>query len=115
MAVEIATSIKYNETQGHCEKPGLSGEKGCYQFLKATWKNYQKIFMGTTTLPITEANEDKVMVAMAKKLLDQGKTPADIALFHNSGHFGKCSSGINKWGVKYDSCAYVNSVVSKLK
>lgn len=115
LASKVVSAIKHHETKGKCHLKGGSGERGCYQFQSATWRGYQKTFLGTTTLAMTEENEDKVMLAMAKTLLDKGKTPADIAKFHNSGNFGKCSSGINRWGVRYDSCAYIQAILSGIK
>lgn len=45
---------------------------------------------------------------MAEKWITQGKSPARILLSWNAGEGAKkCNKGTNKWGVKYNSCAYV--------
>lgn len=88
-----------------CSLTGLSGERGCYQFLPSTWNAYSKEVYGDV-LPITVEREHFVVVTKIEKWLLQGKTNRDILLIWNQGNSGECSSGINKHGVPYDSCAY---------
>ena len=46
-------------------------------------------------------------------MLEKGLTIKEIALKHNGGEQAtKCSQGVNKYGVKYDSCAYVNKALA---
>lgn len=51
------------------------------------------------------------MVKM-QKWLDQGMTPAQIALKWNAGGARQCSRGVNSKGVAYDSCEYVQITMS---
>lgn len=113
-SIQLTKAIIQVETGG---KPmrGLSGEHGIAQFLPATWLNYQKKYLATTTLKMTPENEFKVLVAVNEHYLEKGYTPYQLALLHNQGHFGKCKSGINKHGIKYDSCAYAKKVVAHIK
>jgi len=101
------------ETGGNCKAKGGSGERGCFQFLPSTWKQYIKQYKGTTTLPMTFENEFDVMVTVNTKLLEK-HTVYQVALIHNQGNAGKCKKGINKHGVKYDSCAYAQKVVAMI-
>jgi hypothetical protein len=114
LGVQITQAIIKVETGGKA-KPGLSGEHGVAQFLPATWKNYQKKYLATTTLPMTPENEFMVLSVVNQHYLDKGYTPYQVALLHNQGHFGKCKSGVNKHGVKYDSCSYAKKVVANIK
>lgn len=112
--IKITDAILKLETGGKCKQKGASGELGCFQFMPSTWKSYIKIYKGTTTLPMTFENEYEVMTIHNTKMLEK-YTPYQVALIHNQGHVGKCRSGINKYGVKYDSCAYANKVVKLMQ
>lgn len=114
LGIQITQAILKKETGGNCKAKGGSGEVGCFQFLPSTWKEYIKKYKGTTTLPMTFENEFDVMVTANTKFLEK-YTPYQVALIHNQGHAGKCRKGINKHGVKYDSCAYAQSIVAMLK
>lgn len=109
-AKKIALAIKTAETGGRYEVKGESGEIGAYQFMPSTYKKLSIIHLGTST-QMTPANQDLVAKKEMERLLREGYTERDIALVWNQGHRGKCKSGVNKYGVKYDSCAYVNKVL----
>jgi hypothetical protein len=55
-----------------------------------------------------------VAYKMVEKWLGEGHSAGDIARIWNQGHPGKCSAGVNKWGVAYDSCAYARKVLTML-
>jgi len=79
-----------------------------------TWKSYAKDTIGYVP-PRTPGNEDYVVQVKIAKWLKSGKEPHHIALAWNAGEGAKrCSSGINRFGVPYNSCAYVEKVTSKL-
>jgi len=82
--------------------------------MPSTWEAYIRKYKGTTTLPMTFENEYNVMVLANTKLLEK-YTPYQVALIHNQGHAGKCRKGVNKHGVKYDSCAYAQKVLAMVK
>ncbi len=48
---------------------------------------------------------------MIDRWLRNGLTVEQIALMWNQGNLGKCSSGVNKKGVKFDSCKYSRLVL----
>lgn len=93
-----------------CSLTGLSGERGCYQFLPSTWNAYSKEIYGEI-LPITEEREHFVVEAKVEKWLKKGKTSRDIFLIWNQGNSGECVRGINRHGVPYDSCAYAEKAL----
>lgn len=93
-----------------CSLTGLSGERGCYQFMPSTWNAYSKEIYGEI-LPINEEREQFVVQQKVKKWLDQGKTARQIFLIWNQGNSGECVRGINRHGVPYDSCAYAEKAL----
>ena len=93
-----------------CSVTGLSGERGCYQFMSSTWNAYSKEVYGEI-LPITEEREHFVVQQKVKKWLDQGKTARQIFLIWNQGNSGECVRGINRHSVPYDSCAYAEKAL----
>jgi hypothetical protein len=46
-----------------------------------------------------------------EKWLEKGLTDRQIFLIWNQGNYGPCKSGINKYGVAYDSCAYAEKAL----
>ena len=113
LGIQITQAIIQVETGGKSVK-GKSGEFGVAQFLPSTWRSYTSKYMGTTTLPITPENEFEVLTLHNEYLLNKGYTIRDVILVHNQGSKGACRRGINKHNVRYDSCAYVQSVMNKL-
>ena len=58
----------------------------------------------------TETNEFYVAAKTIDDMLNTGLTPRQIALIWNSGHT-TCIKGINRFGVRYDNCAYADQVM----
>lgn len=112
--VNFARSIKRVENPGgDPNQKGGSGEWGDYQYTKATWDadtkkyglNYQ---FGTAT----REQQNEVAYKKFSELKKQGYTPAQIASIHNSGKpEWSGNTGTNKFGVKYDTPKYVDSVM----
>lgn len=111
-AEKLAQAIKHKESKGNYTVKGASGEHGAYQFLPSTFKALSLKHFGTTTA-MTPQNQDKVAYKTIISLLEAGHSEDKVALYWNTGRVnGKCSSGINKHGVSYNSCEYVRSVMS---
>ncbi len=83
------------------------------QYMPRTWALHSKEVYGKV-LAQTPAREWFVAVSMIEKWLSNGYSELEIAKIWNQGHTGKCSKGINKLGVEYDSCAYVTQVLALL-
>jgi soluble lytic murein transglycosylase-like protein len=114
ISIKIADAIKQVETGGNYNARGLSGEKGAYQFMPSTYNSLSKKYFGEI-LPMTPDNQRKVALAVIDDMVNKGYTKEQIALYWNSGQTKRCSSGVNRWGVKFDSCAYVQKVVAHIK
>lgn len=112
-ASNIANAIKTVESGGNYNARGASGEVGAYQFMPSVWKQWAKEFLGDANAQPTPQNQDKVAQAKIESLLQQGKTPEQIALIWNAGTAVR-RSGVNKYGVKYDSGAYADKVIKQL-
>ena len=83
------------------------------QFLPSTWRLFSKDVYGVVKEQ-TPIRERYVAYKTIEKWLEQGYDARDIALLWNQGHAGQCKSGINKHGIKYDSCTYVKQVLAYL-
>ena len=81
------------------------------QFLPSTWRLFSKDVYGEVKEQ-TPTRERYVAYKMIEKWLEQGHDAHDIALLWNQGHAGACRAGTNKYGVKYDSCAYARQVLA---
>lgn len=91
---------------------GRSGEKNCLQYLVPTYNAYSIQVLGYIA-PMTKTNVEYISAIKYQKMLEKGLTIKEIALKHNGGEQAtKCSQGVNKYGVKYDSCAYVNKALA---
>lgn len=114
-ASKIEWVIVYLETGGtmECGKPGLSGEKGCHQYMPTTWEAYSLDVFGFVAEQNIE-NAKKVTHEKISQWLDSGLSPREIFLIWNQGNSGQCSSGINSHGVKYDSCEYAEKALNLL-
>lgn len=112
-AKAIAAAIKKVESGGNYNARGGSGEFGAYQFMPDTWRGWAKTYLGNPNAPMTPQNQDAVAEAHISSLLAQGKTPEQIALIWNGGQPVR-KSGINKFGVRYDSGAYADKVLRAL-
>lgn len=78
-----------------------------------TWEMFSKEVYGEVREQ-TNVRERYVAYKMIEKWLDQGLSAHAIALRWNAGGATKCSSGVNKYGVEYDSCAYTEKVIALL-
>lgn len=110
LAERIVSVIEEIETQGHsdCAKArGGSGEHGCLQFQPATWRAYSREAFGEV-VAITPEREREVAIFKAQKWLDAGYSARQIFLIWNQGNPSPCKAGVNKFGVRFDSCAYAN-------
>lgn len=108
-------ALKEAEGAGpNCERKGASGEGGCWQFMPSTWKLFTKEVYGEYRA-MTPVRERYVVTKIVEGWVDEGLTPAQIALRWNAGGATHCSRGTNKFGVEYDSCAHVSKVLAYLK
>lgn len=112
-ASNITNAIKTVESGGNYSARGKSGEFGAYQFMPNTWKQWAGEFLGNPNAQPTKQNQDFVAQAKVNQLLSQGYTPEQVALIWNAGQPVR-RSGINKFGVKYDSGAYADKVLKQL-
>lgn len=107
-------ALKHAEGAGqNCERPGASGEKGCWQFMPSTWRLFAQEVYGEFK-EMTPQRERYVVTMMVQKWVDEGMSASQIALRWNAGGATRCSSGINSKGVAYDSCAHVAKVLAYL-
>lgn len=81
--------------------------------MPSTWRMYSQEVYGKV-VEKTPAREHYVVVTLFDRWLKEGKTEAQLALRWNAGGAKQCSSGVNKYGVAYDSCAYVKKVLARL-
>jgi hypothetical protein len=109
----LAESIREVETRGNCEARGTSGERGCFQFMPGTWKMWSKDVLGYVGV-MTDNTEYYVVLRKIQGWIDAGYSDAQIARMWNQGHVGQCSAGVNKYGARYDSCAYMRLVLANL-
>lgn len=115
LASDITKTIAILETGGtlDCSRTGLSGEKGCHQFLPSTWAAYSLEVFGYVAEQ-TPAAAEHVTLTKVQRWLDEGLTPRQIFLIWNQGHPGQCKAGVNRYGVPYDSCAYADGAIALL-
>ncbi len=115
LASDITKTIAILETGGtlDCSMKGLSGERGCHQFLPSTWSAYSLEVYGYVAEQTPE-NAEYVTLWKVQNWLDQGIDARGIFLIWNTGQNNGCSSGINWLGVPYDSCAYVEDALNIL-
>lgn len=112
-ATALAIAIQTHESGGNYHARGASGEGGSMQYMPSTWKAHSAQVYGKV-LEKTPEREWYVATRMIQKWIDQGYTEGEIALMWNSGRPSNCSAGVNKFGVKYDSCAYKRHVLALL-
>jgi len=78
--------------------------------MNGTWNLYSKEVLGYTA-PLTKVNNMYVTTHIVQRFLNEGRNIERIALAWNAGENKKqCSSGINKYGVPYDSCKYIKAI-----
>lgn len=111
----ITKTIAILETSGtlDCSQPGLSGERGCHQYMPSTWRAYSIEVYGHVAEQ-TPAAAEHVTLTKVQRWLDEGLTARQIFLIWNQGHPGQCKAGVNKHNVPFDSCAYAAKALAKL-
>lgn len=110
--VNLAKAIRQTESKGDFNAKGGSGEWGGYQYTKDTWDADNKAF-GTNYAygSATPQQQNEVAYKKIKSLKDKGYNVGQIASIWNSGKpEWEGNVWVNKYGVKYDTPAYVNSV-----
>lgn len=116
-AVNLAKAIRQQESGGDFQARGKSGEYGAYQFTEPTWKVYAKKHLGQD-VPLSQATpeqQNEVAYKQIKEWKDAGRNPGEIASMWNAGESRKNAylegnSGVNKYGVHYDTAAYAKAV-----
>ena len=113
--VNLAKAIRQAETGGDFTAKGSSGEYGGYQFTKPTWDSYSKQYGINTPLEqATPEQQNAVAYNKIKEWKDKGHDVTQIASMWNAGE-GKPDAykdnvGVNKYGVKYNTPKYAESV-----
>lgn len=92
--------------------PGKSGERGCLQYLTATYNLHSQIILGYIA-PRTQVNEEYIATKMVQRWLDRGYTAKEIALIWNGGQ-PVIKRGVNAHGQEYDTGAYATTVLAYL-
>lgn len=114
LGISMAIAIKEKETLGNYYAKGKSGEIGAYQYMPKTYIALTKKYYGSTTIEATPEVQDTLAQKELTSLFDKGYSIYQVALIWNQGHPGKCSKGINKYGAKFNSCDYAESIVKKM-
>ncbi len=111
--VALTKAIGTSESGGNYNAKGKSGEYGAYQYTKPTWEADSQKYLGSV-VPLeqaTPAQQDEVAYKKVEDLGKQGYKPSQVASIWNSGKPDwEGNVGTNKYGVKYDTPAYVKSV-----
>lgn len=84
------------------------------QYLPSTWRAHSVLVYGEVR-EMTDVRERFVATKIVERWVNAGYNAAQIALMWNQGHAGQCKSGVNKYGVKYDSCGYRDAVLAYLR
>lgn len=115
-ALNLTRAIAASESGDLTGKPnynvsGKSGERGAYQWMPGNFEAAANE-AGLNPVDFSPENQDKVAYYQVKKYKDQGLQPWEIASIWNSGSKDnwKDHRGVNKYGVKYDTPAYVAKV-----
>lgn len=119
--VNLAKAIRQMESGNRAVLPGEGAAVGGasrYQYTHGTWKAVAGKYLGDPNAPLNLENENKATYLRIKDWKDQGYNPAQIASMWNAGEgrpnaYKENWRGINKYGVKYDTPAYVNKVYSE--
>jgi hypothetical protein len=82
--------------------------------MPSTWNHHSQLVYGEV-LEITANRERYVVHMLLEMWLNAGLDEKAIALRWNAGGAKQCSSGINKHGVEFDSCAYQHKVLAQLR
>src|SRR6266849_218633 len=111
--IALTKAIGQSESSGNYNAQGKSGEHGAYQYTKPTWETDSQKYLGEA-IPLeqaTPAQQDQVAYSKVEDLGKQGYNPSQIASIWNSGKpTWDGNVGVNKYGIKYDTPAYVKNV-----
>lgn len=84
------------------------------QYLAGTWRLHSMQVYGEIREKTPE-REWYVAVTMIERWLESGHDERAIARLWNQGNVGQCVRGVNKHGVRYDSCAYQEAIVNNIR
>ena len=108
---KIADTISWVETRNNDNAKGASGELGKYQTMPSTYRALTKKHLGEVK-SFSTTTQEIVVLKEIEELRSKKLSVYQIGLYWNSGSYIKpCKSGVNKWGVFYDSCAYAKNIV----
>lgn len=83
--------------------------------MPTTWSDHVTRVYGEWKPRDSYARERYVVTTIVSEWVQEGYTAAQIGLMWNAGERAtKCSSGINRHGVPFDSCKHVNKVLAYL-
>ena len=82
--------------------------------MRGTWNYWSHRVFGYVE-DMTPVNERYVALHKIQAHLNEGYQEDDIARLWNQGNAGPCVSGVNRFGVAYDSCAYERKVLAMLR
>lgn len=113
--LNLVKGIRQVESGSNYQAQGKSGEYGAYQYTPSTWKQWAGKYLGDQNADITDpANQNKVAYARVLELKNQGLKPAEVVSMWNSGKRDPTGNvGVNKFGVAYDTPAYVAKVLGE--
>ena len=74
--------------------------------MPSTWREWSIKYVGYE-MPLTEGNARYLAVLRTQDVFSQGYSPEEAALLWNRGSLSH-KVGVNSYGVKYDTYAYVN-------
>jgi len=112
--IKRVQTIKIQETGSREDCAGIrggSGEIGCWQILPSTFSALKK----KHNIQVKGYSyEVQKLATIAEVKLDviKGLTPAQTLKKWNSGNLRPCRQGINRWGIKYNSCKYVKEALT---
>lgn len=110
LRVMTIKTIETGTNQNCTSVRGGSGEVGCWQILPSTLEGLKKKHK-IQVKGMSYEVQKLATIEEIKTHVMKGYTPAQTFKLWNSGNLGKCKSGINSKGVKYDSCLYVNKAI----
>ncbi len=119
--VNLAKSIRQNESGGDFQAKGKSGEYGAYQYTPKTWASDSAKYLGQPTdlFSATPEQQNEVAYKSLADMKKSGMNVGQIASTWNSGDpeaytgkfsNGSPSTGINEQGVPFDVPTYAKKV-----
>ena len=80
-----------------------------------TWRAYSKEILGYVDENPSQITVEYVVTHKVQKFINRGWSESRIFLSWNGGESAtECKRGVNKYGVKYDSCDYVQKALAIL-